>query len=189
MDERQKSIIYSAMAKVLVIVYIIVCIVGISKFIVSRSVSGCIFELIFVIAVPVLVLLFSRGKKKATFPISIAGLEVRPYGTRKALRGRIRAYLLDSLEYGAAVAFFIAVSDIWQAYSDGALRNSVFSEWMTEIASVLLQFFIFFLTFFALNYCVYEYKAKKVRDQSKRKQDRAKAYETMIGESASDEGK
>ena len=187
MDEKQKSIICSAMAKVLVIVYIIIFIVGISKFIISRSIMSCIFELIFIAAVPVLVFLFSRMTGKVTFPDSIAGLEVRPEGTRKAFRGRIRAYIHDSLLYSVFAAIFIAISDVWQAYRERALADSGFSEWMTEIASLLLQFLIFFIVFFALNYCIYEYKANKFREQNKRKKQRARKYEKMMEESAADE--
>ena len=179
MDEKQKEIVTSAMAKVLAIVYIVILVIGITKLIACRSIFGCLLELIFIAAVPILVYLFARSRKKVSFPMSIAGQEVRPDGTKNALIGRIRAYILDSLQSSSVIALFIGISDIWQAYRAGSLTG--LGDWFDAIGSILLQFIAFFIVFFAFNYFIYEYRAKKAREYLLQKEKRAKAYQAMTG--------
>ena len=163
MNETQKEIITSAMAKALAIVYIVIFIIGLTQLITYRSVTGCLFELLFIIAVPLLVFLFARSRDKISFPAAIAGLAVRPDNTRKALTGRLRAYIFDSVSFAAVIALFIGISDIWQAYRGGSLTR--LGNWLDSIGSVLVQFLIYFAAFFIFDYFLYECKAKKNREQ------------------------
>lgn len=178
MDERQKEIVTSAMAKVLAIVYIVILIIGITKLIAYRRIVSCLFELLFIIAVPILVYLFARGQRKARFPMTIAGMEVYPDGTNNALIGRLKAYMLDSLQFGGVIALFIGISDIWRDYRGGHLTH--LGSWLDAIGSMLVQFLIYVIVFFALDYLLYEYKARKYREQQRQKEQRIKEYEAMM---------
>lgn len=182
MDERQKNIVTAAMAKVLIIVYIVILIACVTKLILTHSILSCLFELIFLLAVPVLVIIYARGERRATFPQSIAGLAVKPDSTQRALIGRLKAYILDSLQYSVVVSLFIGVSDIWQAYRSGSLAGYGLNGWLDAIGTVLVQFMGFFIVFFAMDYFMYEYKAKRYSEQKRRDDQRRKAAPSHSGE-------
>ncbi|MBQ1441450.1 MAG: hypothetical protein IIZ08_05975 [Clostridia bacterium] len=180
MDERQKNLIASAMAKVLVIVYIVVLIIGITKLIVSRSILSCLFELIFVTGVPVLVYIFIHSRKNVSFPTSIAGLAVKPDSNSRAFKGRIMAYIFDSLQYSSVISVFIFAMDIWNAHSDGSLAKFGVNEWLDSVGNMLIQFMILFAIYFAMDFFMFEFRAKKVREQKERKLRREKSYKKIM---------
>ena len=140
MNKKQREMVVSAMAKTLVIIYAVILIIGIAKAAAARSITAGFLELIFAVAVPILVYLFVRGRKKVTFPMTIAGMEVRPESSRKALRGRLRAYIRDSLPYAGAAALFLGAADIWQAGSSGTLAGWGLSGWLDILGSVLVEY-------------------------------------------------
>lgn len=179
MNKRQKEIIASALVKVLAIVYIVIFIIGFAKIIANGSLTGSIPEIIFLIAVPVLVFLFTRSLKSIRFPTRIAGMEVRAEGTKNALIGRIQAYILDSLPLAIVTALFIGVSDMWQAHREG--RMTRLGSWLDAIGSMLVEWIVFFIAFFAIDYFMFEYKARKYREQQQRREKRKQAYEATMG--------
>lgn len=182
MDERQKNIVISAMAKVLILVYIVLLILCVTKLVLTHSIFSCLFELIFIIAVPVLVIIYARGERRITFPMSIAGLAVKPENTQRALIGRLKAYIMDSLQYSVVVALLIGASDIWQAYRNGSLAGYGLNGWLDAIGTILVQFIGFFIAFFAMDYFMYEYKARKYSEQKRRDDHRRKATQPNSGE-------
>lgn len=186
MDERQKNMIATAFAKVLVIVYIALFVIGAAKFAASGSISACLPELIFIIAVPILVVLFLRGSGKASFPMSIAGMAVDPDGSKPALLGRVRAYILDSLQYSLIVAAFICLMDVKDAYSAGILADAGFNGWMDMFGKALVQFIGFFVIYLAMDFGIYEYKAKRFREQQLRREQRKSDYKALLSTTGDD---
>ena len=180
MNEQQKNIVFPAITKVLFIVYATLLYVGAVKCITSRSLRNCLFELILVIAIPAVLFLLFSGRKKVDFPKTIAGRKVRPDATRKALNGRLRAYIRDSLTYAVVSAAFIAVSDVWQAFSEGRLAAFGAQGWLRETGSFLLYWVLFLISFLACDFLIYECIARRVREQRRRRKERTMAYQSMI---------
>ena len=74
---------------------------------------------------------------------------------------------MDSLPYAVVAALFIGISDIWQTYRNGGLDGYGLNGWLDAIGAVLLQFIGFFIAFFAMDYFLYEYKARKYTEQQR----------------------
>lgn len=162
MDERQKNNVSTAMAKVLILVYALVVALGVLKFLQSFNIMDCIFELIIVIAVPVLVLIFSRNKKKkATFPMTLAGLAVFPDRTKEAKKGRIKAYLLDSFTFSAAIAVIQVIFRLWDKFQAGTLDLSTRESVIGYGIFLIWEFALSFVVVFIMDYIMYEHKSKR----------------------------
>lgn len=161
MDERQKNNVSSAMAKVVIVVYLLVVAYGLLKFLNSFDITNCIFELVVAVAAPILVLIFSRNKKRrTTFPMSLAGLAIFPDRTKKAKIGRIRAYLLDSLTFSATIAAIQAIFGLWDKIQAGTLALMTFEGVVDYGVGLLGEFAIAFVVFFIMDYIMYEHKSK-----------------------------
>ena len=149
------------MAKVLVVVYVLVAAYGLLKFLQNFNIMDCIFELIVAIAVPILVLIFSRNKKKkATFPMSLAGLAIFPDRTKQAKLGRVKAYLLDSLGFSAAMAGIQLIFTLWDKFQTGTLEFN-FEVIVNYGIGLLDEFALCFIVFFIMDYIMYEHKSKR----------------------------
>ena len=157
MDQKQKSTIISAMIKMTVVVYIVICIVGMVKLFNGSSPEQYLLELTVIFVTPVVAYFLLRSRKKVYFPMSIAGLPVRPDGTKNALIGRIRAYILDSLQYAIVIALFISGWDLWQTYRSGRLAGNGLTQWLDTAGVILIQFMGFFAVYFAINYTMFEF--------------------------------
>lgn len=161
MDERQRNNVNSAMAKVLVLMYIAIVVFGVIKFFQNFNIMDCIFTLVVVIAVPLLVLIFLRNKKrKVNFPMTLAGVEVFPDRTKKAKIGRIKAYLLDSLSFSIIFAVIQIVIDLFERYQAKTLSLLNFDEIVNYSAGIAGSFFLFFAVYFIADYVIYEGKSK-----------------------------
>lgn len=162
MDERQKNNMNSAMAKVLIMVYIAVVVFGVFRFLQNFDIMDCIFALVIAIAVPILVLLFSRNKvKKATFPMILAGLAIFPDRTRKAKIGRIKAYALDSLSFAAIFTVLQVLFDLWEKYQANTLSFEDFNEILNYAAGFIGGLLLFFVVYFITDYIMYEHKSRR----------------------------
>ncbi len=162
MDERQKNNVSSAMAKVLIVVYVLVVAYGAIKFLSSFDVTDCIFELIISIVAPILVWIFSRSKKKKTvFPMTIAGLAVFPDRTKEAKIGRIKAYAKDSLSFTVTILAIEIIFELWNRFSEHTLSMINFEVIKNYAIGLLSQAAICFVVFFVMNYIMYEHKSKK----------------------------
>lgn len=162
MDERQKNNINSAMAKALVVLYVAVVIFGILSFLLKFNITVCIFSLVVAIAVPLFVLIFSRNsKKKATFPMTLAGLVIYPNRTKKAKIGRIKAYALDSLGVTTIFILIRVIFDLQEKYRLKTLSFMNFDEILNYAAAFIGEMILFFTVYFITDYIVYEYKSKK----------------------------
>lgn len=162
MDERQKNNMDSAMAKVLIMVYIAVVVFGVFSFLQNFDIMDCIFALVIAIAAPILVLLFSRNKrKKATFPMTLAGIAIFPDRTRKAKVGRIKAYVLDSLRFAAIFTVLQALFDLCEKYQAETLLFSDLDVILNYVMGFILEFLLFFAAYFITDYVMYEYKSKR----------------------------
>ena len=180
LNKKQKNIIVIAMIKTLVVVYIVVFIIGMVKLLNGSRPEDYLLELMIVFLAPVIGYFFLRSRTKFSFPMSIAGLAVKPDATRRAKKGRIRAYILDSLQYAVVIALFIGGWDLLNAYRGGRLASFGLNGWFDAIGAILLQFTGFFVLYFAMNYLIYEYKAKKIRAPRTRKEKRKKAYKEIM---------
>ena len=162
MDERQKNNVSMAMAKVLVVVYVLVVAFGLLKFLQNFNIMDCIFELIVAIAVPILVLIFSRNKKKkTTFPMSLAGLAIYPDRTKEAKKGRIKAYLLDSFTFSATIAAIQVIFRLWNKFQAGTLDLSTYESVIGYGVLLIWEFALSFVVYFIMDYIMYEHKSKR----------------------------
>ena len=161
MDERQKSVVTTAMAKVLVILYALVAVYGVLVFLTSSDIRDWLPALIIVVGVPILVWLFTRKRKNTTFPMSIAGLAVLPDRTREAKIGRVKAYALDSLQYALMMMGIQAVTILWTLFQTDGIA-AITMKGIGQILPELLNIFAsFFVTFFVMNYVIYEIKSRR----------------------------
>lgn len=161
MDERQKSAVSAAMAKVLVILYIGVVIVGVMKFVTNFRIVDCLWEMATAVAVPLLVLLFTHRRKRTVFPMSLAGLAISPDRTKEAKRGRVKAYLLDSLQFSLTMTAIQVVWAAWQALRANGMRLSVWSDVLRAIPQWLGDCGVCFIVFLALDTVLYEWKSRR----------------------------
>lgn len=162
MEERQKNNVSMAMAKVLVVVYVLVVAFGLLKFLQNFNIMDCIFELIVAIAVPILVLIFSRNKKKkTTFPMSLAGLAIYPDRTKEAKKGRIKAYLLDSFTFSATIAAIQVIFRLWNKFQAGTLDLSTYESVIGYGVLLIWEFALSFVVYFIMDYIMYEHKSKR----------------------------
>ena len=189
MDQKQKSTIISAMIKMLVVVYIVIFIVGMVKLFNGSSPGQYILDLTVIFVTPVVAYFLLRSRRKVYFPTSIAGLAVSPEGTKKALIGRIRAYILDSLQYAVVVALFISGWDIWQAYRSGSLAGFGLTQWLDTAGAMLIQFMGFFAVYFAMDYIMYEFKASRYMQQQQKTEKREEKYKKMMEVNGEDDPK
>ena len=187
MDHKQKGIIFSAIIKLYIVIYIVIFVVGIMKLLSGLSPAECFWELILIFLMPVIGYFILHSRRRVYFPKSIAGLRVHPQRTRKALVGRIKAYILDSLQYAVVITALIFAMDLWDAHSDGSLANFGMNEWLDTAGIMLLQFAVFFAAYFAIDFVIYETKAKKYTEQKKRRKKREKEYKEKMKENIEDE--
>ena len=161
MDERQKGVVTTAMAKVLVITYAVIAVYGLLVFLTTSDIRAWLPALIILVAVPILVWIFTRNRKNTTFPMSIAGLAVLPDRTREAKIGRVKAYALDSLQYALIMMGIQAVTILWMLFQTDGIATIT----MKDIGQILLEllniFATFFVTFFVMNYVIYEIKSRR----------------------------
>lgn len=182
MDKKQKDIIISTMIKTFIVIYIVIFVIGIVKLFRGYSPAECFWELLLIFIMPVAGYFFLTNRRKAYFPVRIAGLRVRPKQTRKALKGRIKAYILDSLQYAIVISLLIFCLDIWDAHSAGTLSGYGVQDWLGAVGRMLLQLMGFFAGYFAIDFVIYETKAKKYMEQRRRRERRKKKYrEELMG--------
>ena len=182
MDKKQKDIIISTMIKTFIVIYIVIFVIGIVKLFRGYSPAECFWELLLIFIMPVAGYFFLTNRRKAYFPVRIAGLRVRPKQTRKALKGRIKAYILDSLQYAIVISLLIFCLDIWDAHSAGTLSGYGAQDWLGAVGRMLLQLMGFFAGYFAIDFVIYETKAKKYMEQRRRRERRKKKYrEELMG--------
>ena len=172
MDKKQKDIIISTMIKTFIVIYIVIFVIGIVKLFRGYSPAECFWELLLIFIMPVAGYFFLTNRRKAYFPVRIAGLRVRPKQTRKALKGRIKAYILDSLQYAIVISLLIFCLDIWDAHSAGTLAGYGVQDWLGAVGRMLLQLMGFFAGYFAIDFVIYETKAKKYMEQRRRRERR-----------------
>lgn len=161
MDERQKNNVSLAMAKVLVVLYLLIVVWGLLKFLQNFNIMDCIFELIIAVAVPMLVLILSRNKKRrTTFPMTLAGLAIFPERTKEAKIGRVKAYLLDSLGFSAVMSGIQVIFTLWNKFQAGTLEFN-FDGVLNYGIGLIGEFVLYFAVFFIMDYIMYEHKSKK----------------------------
>lgn len=187
MNSKQHNLISSTIVKILVVVYIVILVLGIVKFFRNYRLTDCVFELIFVIALPILGVLYIHQDNYVSFPMSIAGKAVHPDSTKKALTGRIMAYIFDSLQYSIVISVLISATDLWKTYKSGGLAHFGITDWLDSAGALLTQFVAFFALFFAMDYVMYEFKAKRYLKQQHRAEQRKKAYKNMLEDKDSHE--
>lgn len=188
MNKKQKNAIVIAMIKMLIMVYIVIFVIGMVKMLNGTRPEKYLPELTIIFVMPVIAYLLIRSREKFSFPMSIAGHSVKPDSTSSAFKGRIGAYILDSLQYAVVIALIIGGSDIFAAYRSGSLAEFGLNGWLDAIGAVMLQFMGFFAVYFAMDYFIYEFKAKKYRAQRRRKETRKKAYKDMMEVKNKNEG-
>ena len=182
MDNKQRGIIYSAIIKMFIVIYLVVFVIGTVKLFRGYSPQECLPELLLIFLMPVIGYFFLHSRRRVYFPPSIAGLKVTPQQTMKALIGRIKAYVFDSLQYSIVIVILILTMDLWDAHSDGSLSRYGSKEWIDTAIRMLAQFMGFCAAYFAIDFVIYETKAKKYMKQKQRREQRKKKYREKMAE-------
>ena len=165
MDKKQKDIIISTMIKTFIVIYIVIFVIGIVKLFRGYSPAECFWELLLIFIMPVAGYFFLTNRRKAYFPVRI-----------------IKAYILDSLQYAIVISLLIFCLDIWDAHSAGTLAGYGVQDWLGAVGRMLLQLMGFFAGYFAIDFVIYETKAKKYMEQRRRRERRKKKYrEELMG--------
>lgn len=180
MNKRYNGIIDSAAAKILAVVYIAILIVGISRFMIRFYLTDCLFELIFAVAVPALVVLYVRKSRHPSFPMTIAGQEVHPNNTRKARLGRITAYVFDSLQYTVVICGMITLIDFFSSLFSGGMQNFGITPFFKAIGGLFLQAIGFFCAYFVIDFLMYEIKADKYLKHQTMIEQRKEEYKALL---------
>ena len=187
MDKKQKDMVFTAMIKMFIVIYIVVFTVGMYKLCSGVTPADCFWELVVIFLLPVIGYFVLHFRRKVYFPRSIAGLHVRSEGNGRAFCGRIRAYILDSLLYAVVITALVFAVDLWEAHSSGILAKFTRNEWLDMTKNMLLEFAVFFAAFFIIDLILYEIKAKKYREQKRRRKKREREYKEKMRETTKNE--
>ena len=172
--------VFTAMIKMFIVIYIVVFTVGMIKLCSGMPPADCFWELVVIFLLPVIGYFVLHFRRREEYPRKIAGLRVRPAGTGRAFRGRIRAYFLDSLLYAVAMTALIMGVDLWEAHSSGILAHYARDEWLDRAKNWLLECAVFLAAYFVIDLILYEIKAKKYREQKRRRKKREREYKEAM---------
>ena len=92
--------------------------------------------------------------------MSLAGLAIFPDRTKQAKLGRVKAYLLDSLGFSAAMAGIQLIFTLWDKFQTGTLEFN-FEVIVNYGIGLLGEFALCFIVFFIMDYIMYEHKSKR----------------------------
>ena len=180
MDKKQKDMVFTAMIKMFIVIYIVVFTVGMIKLCSGIPPADCFWELVIIFILPVIGYFVLHTRRKVYFPRKIAGLRVRPEGNARAICGRIKAYLLESLQYSVVIIALVFAVDLWDAHSKGALANYGLNEWIGISKNLLMECAVIFAGYFVIDLILYEIKAKKYREQKRRRKKREREYKEAM---------
>lgn len=162
MDERNEKIISKSMTLVLSIVYLMIVIVALTKYINSGDIESITFEIILLISIPTLIAFFARKNESLTLPRNIKGEIVSENNDSKSKKERYKLYTIGSLSFSLFCFILdlldsIFVQKEWSYFKYFESGN----ESINIIISISIDFILSFLIFFILSVKIDEFLIKK----------------------------
>lgn len=162
MDERSSKLVARGIGLSLGILYALLFVSAIWKYVATKDISNSTWEIIFIVAIPALIAWFARRDESLTIPRMISG-ELIPTGTdEKKRKERKDYYWKESIAFAIVVLVLTVISTFfiekdWQhLYLFKGLGPT------TNIVTALaIEFVISIVVFFAISYVWEEQNIKR----------------------------
>ncbi len=163
MDERSQEITAKAMAITLGLVYIFLLILCTWKYISTKDIFNCTWELFLIVAIPASIWWFSRKDERVGLPTMFATGKEVPIGMdADAKRTRKTNYLWKSLAFATAI-ILLTIGDSLFVQRDWELLV-FFPHWsagMNILGTLSVEFVTCVMVFYGLSYLWGEWEIKR----------------------------
>src|SRR5690606_8179930 len=163
MDERSEQLVARGMAVTLGLLYVVLFVSCIWKYVTTKDITNSTLELILIVMIPGAIAWFARKDESLLIPtMSTTGKEI-PTGTdEKSVKKRKKHYFIDAIGLAFIFLLFTIIDSLFiQKQWD---HFSVFPEASESInitASLSLEFLLSIIIFYAIAYVLDEWKVKR----------------------------
>lgn len=164
MDERNQKIIAAGMGITLALLYLGLFVLCIWKYITTGDITNSSFELLLIVLIPASIWWFSRKDESLMIPkmSGTTGKELPTEDDLETKQFRRKSYIWDS--FGLATVFLIlAIGDSLFIQKDWSYFNLLpqLSEMLNITVSLILEFVLSVLMFYAISFLWGEWQIKK----------------------------
>ncbi|MGN7300163.1 hypothetical protein [Ferdinandcohnia sp. SAFN-114] len=162
MDERSQQLISKGIAITLAILYILLFVSAIWKYVSTKDIANSTLEIIFIVMIPASIAWFAGKDESLTIPRMITGEMVPTETDDQSKRKRKRHYLWDSIGFATVVLVLNLLTTFFVEKEWQALQLFVgLSDTMNMIILYILEFLISIIVFYTISYIWEEFNIKR----------------------------
>ncbi|WP_449537678.1 hypothetical protein [Ferdinandcohnia sp. Marseille-Q9671] len=153
MDERSQNLISRGIAITLALLYVLLFVSAIWKYVSTKNISNSTVELIFIVMIPASIAWFARKDESLTIPKMVSGELLPTDSDSQSKKVRKRYYFWESFGFAVTVLLLTIITTFFiEREWDHLFLFPQLSETMNIVTALFIEFVISVFVFYAISF-------------------------------------